>query len=116
MPTGGYSYRAKSRRELVDIASSILERFPGRRAEWTVDIEGIIEDWGFEIIFRPMRGIPIEAYVARNPRYLVVNEDYIHYEARYRFTLAEELAHRAGHGRTCGLRARRPAHRTLTDD
>lgn len=94
MIKGGYKYRPKSRKELRTIADKILARFPSKRKEWSVDIESILEELGFEILFRPLRGIPVEAYIARNPRYIVVNQERAYFIPRYRFTLSEELAHR----------------------
>lgn len=87
-------YKAKARNELRDIAQTVLKKFPARRRAFSVDIEGIIEDFGIDLIFRSMRGIPVEAYVPKAKEYIVVNQDYVYLSERYRFTLAEELAHR----------------------
>jgi Zn-dependent peptidase ImmA (M78 family) len=57
-------------------------------------IEGIVEDFGLELVFRSLRGISVEAYLARATNIIVINQDYIHHRARYRFTVAEELSHR----------------------
>src|SRR5438105_14384102 len=87
-------YKTKDRPELREIAQTILQKFPARRRGFVVDIEGIIEDFGIDLIFRSMRGIPVEAYVPKAKEYIVVNQDYVYLHERYRFTLAEELAHR----------------------
>ncbi|MEY2489440.1 MAG: IrrE N-terminal-like domain [Verrucomicrobiota bacterium] len=88
------AYKSKTRNELRALAQHILQKFPARRRNFAIDIEGIIEDFDLELIFRSMRGIPVEAYVARATQYIVVNQDYTYLHERYRFTLAEELAHR----------------------
>ncbi|MDR3406612.1 MAG: ImmA/IrrE family metallo-endopeptidase [Chthoniobacter sp.] len=89
-----YSYKPKTRTQLKNLASKILEAYADRIGEHAVDIERIIERCKLEIIYRPMAGIPVEAYIARNPKYIVVNERSLYYMPRVRFTLAEELSHR----------------------
>jgi Zn-dependent peptidase ImmA (M78 family) len=71
-----------------------LTRFPLRRRGFAVDIEGILEDLGLDIIYRPSLGLSVEAYAARDPRYIVMQEDAMSYPPRGRFTMAEEVCHR----------------------
>jgi Zn-dependent peptidase ImmA (M78 family) len=87
-------YQSKKRADLKRIADTVRAKFPSRRKNFAVDIEGIVEDFGIELLFRTMRGVPVEAYVAHSPNFIVINQDYVHHRARYRFTAAEELAHR----------------------
>jgi len=89
-----YRYARKSRAQLKTLADGILQAHPKRRNGFAVDIEGIIEDRGMEILYRKMPSVTVEAYVARNPKYIIVNEARMHFQPRYRFTLAEELSHR----------------------
>jgi Zn-dependent peptidase ImmA (M78 family) len=72
-----------------------LAAFPTRRlGSFATDIEGILEDFGLEIIYRGSLGLPVEGYAARDPRYIVISEGWLHYIPRMRFTIAEELSHR----------------------
>jgi Zn-dependent peptidase ImmA (M78 family) len=87
-------YRQKKRTELVRLANQILAKFPARRDGFVVNIEGLVEDFDLTLIFRSMRGIPVEAYLARDPNFVVINQEYIHHRERYRFSVAHELAHR----------------------
>jgi Zn-dependent peptidase ImmA (M78 family) len=89
-----YDYTRRSRDELREIASQILKRFQSRRRGYAVDIEGILEDLGLDIIYRPSLGLPVEAYAARNPQFIVMREDAMSYPPRGRFTMAEEVCHR----------------------
>jgi Zn-dependent peptidase ImmA (M78 family) len=88
-----YYYRSKSRAALKRIAGILLERFGKKRQGWAVDIEAIVEELGFDIIYRDMRTLPVEGYIARRARTMVINEYFLTPLARFRFTLAEELAH-----------------------
>ena len=58
-----------------------------------VDIEGILEDLGMDLL--PRRGFRqhAEGYLARDPRLIVVDEKIFTYPPRARFTLAEEVSH-----------------------
>src|SRR5207248_7117342 len=76
-----------------NIADIVLARFPNKLSGWSVDVEAIVEAMGFDIIFRPMLNVPIEGYVARKAKTMVINEYFLTPIERYRFTLAEELAH-----------------------
>jgi Zn-dependent peptidase ImmA (M78 family) len=87
-------YRRKKRAELKRLATEVLEKCPTRRKDWAVDIEGIVEDFGLDLLFRSLKGISVEAYIARATNVIVINQDYVHHRARYRFTVAEELSHR----------------------
>jgi Zn-dependent peptidase ImmA (M78 family) len=88
------AYQSKKRAELRRIADIVRTKFPSRRKNFAVDIEGIVEDFGIDLLFRTMRGVPVEAYVPHATDFIVINQDYVHHRARYRFTVAEELAHR----------------------
>lgn len=91
-----YQYRSHTESQLRKIAQVILKRHPGRRlGDFAVDIEGIQEDLGLEILYRPSFGpLPVAGYVARDPRYIVLNEAQLLYMRRARFTIAEEVCHR----------------------
>jgi Zn-dependent peptidase ImmA (M78 family) len=90
-----YVYRRRSETELRKIAEVILEKFPNRRiGEFAIDIEGIQEDLGLEIIFRPSLGLPVAGYIAQDPRYIVLNELQLVYLPRARFTISEEVCHK----------------------
>lgn len=88
-----YRYNAKTDAEIEQTAASILARFPKRRLGRAVDIEGILEDLGMDLL--PRRGIRphAEGYLARDPRLIVVDEKIFTYPPRARFTLAEEVSH-----------------------
>ena len=49
-----YRYTAKTDAEIEQTAAAILARFPRRRLGRAVDIEGILEDLGLELL--PRRG------------------------------------------------------------
>jgi Zn-dependent peptidase ImmA (M78 family) len=90
-----YVYRRRSETELRQIAEVILEKFPNRRiGEFAIDIEGIQEDLGLEIIFRPSLGLSVAGYLAQDPRYIVLNELQLVYLPRARFTISEEVCHK----------------------
>jgi hypothetical protein len=77
------------------MAEKILKKFPDKRlGDYAVDIEGIQEELGLEIIFRPGFGLPVAGYAAQDPRYIVLNELQLVYLPRARFTIAEEVCHR----------------------
>lgn len=88
-----YFYTAKTDVELEQIADAIRKHFPKRRLGLAVDIEGILEDLGLELL--PRRGFRrhAEGYLARDPRLIVVDESIFAYLPRARFTLAEEVCH-----------------------
>lgn len=88
-----YFYKAKTDAELEQIADTIRTHFPKRRLGLAVDIEGILEDLGLELL--PRRGFRrhAEGYLARDPRLIVVDESIFAYLPRARFTLAEEVCH-----------------------
>lgn len=86
-------YEAKTDAELEQIAARLLSLFPKRRLGLAVDIEGILEDLGLELL--PRRGVRkyVEGYLARDPRWIVVDESIFSYLPRARFTIAEEVCH-----------------------
>lgn len=88
-----YHYKAKTDAEIEQTAAAILDRFPNRRLGIAVDIEGILEDLGMDLL--PRRGVRphAEGYLARDPRIIVVDEKIFTYPPRARFTLAEEISH-----------------------
>ena len=88
-----YFYRTKTDVELEQVADAIRKRFPKRRLGLAIDIEGILEDMGLELL--PRRGFRrhAEGYLARDPRIVVVDESIFAYMPRARFTLAEEVCH-----------------------
>ena len=88
-----YHYNAKTEAEIELTAAAILEKFPKRRLGLAVDIEGILEDLGLDLL--PRRGVRphAEGYLARDPRLIVVDEKIFTYPPRARFTLAEEVSH-----------------------
>jgi len=88
-----YFYTAKTDAELEQIAEAIRKHFPKRRLGLAIDIEGILEDLGLELL--PRRGFRrhAEGYLARDPRLIVVDESIFAYLPRARFTLAEEVCH-----------------------
>jgi Zn-dependent peptidase ImmA (M78 family) len=88
-----YFYRTKTDAELEQIAGRLRKNFPKRRIGLAVDIEGILEDIGLELL--PRRGFRryAEGYLARDPRIVVVDESIFAYMPRARFTLAEEVCH-----------------------
>ena len=88
-----YYYRSKSKAALKQIADLVLTQFAGIRQDWAVDIEAIVEGMGIDILYREMRGIPLDAYLARTPRTIVVNQYNLKPLTRFRFTLAHELSH-----------------------
>lgn len=89
-----YFYKAKSDVEIEQIASAIMAAFPARRLGRAVDIEGILEDLGMDLLPRPgLRQHGIEGYLARDPRIIVVDESIFSYLPRARFTIAEEVCH-----------------------
>jgi Zn-dependent peptidase ImmA (M78 family) len=58
-------------------------------------VEGIIDDFDLRIIPRPWNdSLGVEAYVAKDPHVIVVNERLYSNAKRLRFTFAEELSHR----------------------
>ena len=90
-----YVYRRRTRPQLKAIADKILARFPTRRiGEFAIDIEGIQEDFDLEIIYRPGLGLDVAGYIARDPRYIVLNEFALVHLPRARFTIAEEVCHK----------------------
>jgi len=88
-----YFYRAQTDAEIERIATAVLARFPSRRLGSAVDIEGILEDLGMELL--PRRGFRqhAEGYLANDPRIIVVDEAIFSYMPRARFTIAEEVSH-----------------------
>lgn len=88
-----YRYTAKTDAEIEQTAATILTLFPRRRLGLAVDIEGILEDFGLDLL--PRRGFRqhAEGYLARDPRLIVVDESIFTYPPRARFTLAEEVSH-----------------------
>jgi len=88
-----YHYTAKTEAEIERTAAAILGKFPKRRLGLAVDIEGILEDLGLDLL--PRRGVRphAEGYLARDPRLIVVDEKIFTYPPRARFTLAEEVSH-----------------------
>jgi Zn-dependent peptidase ImmA (M78 family) len=88
-----YFYRTKSDAELERVAEAIRACYPKRRLGFAIDIEGILEDLGLELL--PRRGFrrQAEGYLARDPRIVVVDESIFTYMPRARFTLAEEVCH-----------------------
>ena len=88
-----YHYQAKTDAEIEQTAAAILAKFPARRLGLAVDIEGILEDLGLDLL--PRRGVRLhaEGYLARDPRLIVVDEKIFTYPPRARFTLAEEVSH-----------------------
>jgi Zn-dependent peptidase ImmA (M78 family) len=88
-----YFYKTKTDAELEQVAEAIRRCFPKRRLGLAVDIEGILEDLGLELL--PRRGVRryVEGYLARDPRLVVVDESIFAYMPRARFTLAEEVCH-----------------------
>lgn len=88
-----YFYKAKTDAELEQIASAIRSHFPKRRLGLAVDIEGILEDLGLELLPRRRVRRYAEGYLARDPRLIVVDESIFAYLPRARFTLAEEVCH-----------------------
>lgn len=88
-----YFYKTKTDVELEQVADAIRRRFPKRRLGLAIDIEGILEDMGLELL--PRRGFRrhAEGYLARDPRIVVVDESIFAYMPRARFTLAEEVCH-----------------------
>lgn len=88
-----YLYKAKTDAEIEHTAGVILARFPSRRLGLAVDIEGILEDLGMDLL--PRRGVRphAEGYFARDPRIIVVDEKIFTYPPRARFTLAQEVSH-----------------------
>lgn len=89
----GYAYSRKPRSELKRIADIILQKNPGRRRGFAIDIEGIVEDYGITIVPRPISKLPVDGYVARDHRYIVINELQFRMPSRVRFTVSEEFAH-----------------------
>jgi len=63
-----YLYRAKSDVEIEQTASVILTKFPRRRLGHAVDIEGILEDLGMDLLPRRDFRQYAEGYLARDPR------------------------------------------------
>lgn len=88
-----YHYKRKGTRQLQAIARAVLERFADRRIGRAVDIEGIIEDFGIDILPRQGFRRYAEGYLAADPRIIVVDERIFTYLPRARFTLAEEICH-----------------------
>jgi Zn-dependent peptidase ImmA (M78 family) len=90
-----YVYRRRSKRTLKQIAKAVLDAHPDRRiGEFAIDVEGIQEDLGLVIVYRPGLGLPVEGYIARDPKYIVLNEFALVYLPRARFTIAEEVCHK----------------------
>jgi len=46
------------------------------------------------MIYRPGLGLPVAGYIARDPKYIVLNEFALVYLPRARFTIAEEVCHK----------------------
>ncbi|MBL7647894.1 MAG: ImmA/IrrE family metallo-endopeptidase [Candidatus Hydrogenedentes bacterium] len=88
-----YHYQRKGIAKLKAIATSVLDRFPDRRIGRAIDIEGIIEDLGVDILPRQGFRRYAEGYLAADPRIIVVDERIFTYLPRARFTLAEEICH-----------------------
>lgn len=89
-----YVYHPRSVPDLQQIADRLRQRFAHRVQGYSLDIEGIIEDLGISVIPRPMTGFDVEAYCAKDPRFIVINEGRLIYIPRARFTLCEEVCHR----------------------
>jgi len=88
-----YRYEAKTDAAIEQTAAAVLAKFARRRLGLAVDIEGILEDLGLDLL--PRRGFRhhAEGYLARDPRLIVVDEKIFTYPPRARFTLAEEVSH-----------------------
>jgi hypothetical protein len=63
-----YFYRTKTDVELEQVADAIRKRFPKRRLGLAIDIEGILEDMGLELLSRRGFRRHAEGYLARDPR------------------------------------------------
>jgi len=50
-----YSYKAETHAQFEGIAEEVLKQFPHRRRSMAVDIEGILEDYGLDLL--PRQGI-----------------------------------------------------------
>ncbi len=86
-----YFYKSKTDAELEMVAAKLLAIFPKRRIGLAVDIGGRLEDLGLEL--RPRQGVRkhAEGYLARDHRWIVVDESIFSYLPRARFTIAEEV-------------------------
>jgi Zn-dependent peptidase ImmA (M78 family) len=92
-----YRYEPKSKDDFEKIAEQLRDRFPHRVGigGFRTDVEGIIDDFDLRIIPRPWNeGLGVDAYVAKDPQVIVVNERLYSNTKRLRFTFAEELSHR----------------------
>lgn len=88
-----YFYKPKTDVEIEQIAAAILAQFPQRRSGLAVDIEGILEDLGMDLLPRQGFRRHADGYLARDPRLIVVDESILAYMPRARFTIAEEVCH-----------------------
>jgi Zn-dependent peptidase ImmA (M78 family) len=88
-----YNYKTRTDAELEQVADAFRKNFPKRRLGRAIDIEGILEDMGLELL--PRRGFRrhAEGYLAHDPRIVVVDESIFAYMPAARFTLAEEVCH-----------------------
>jgi len=88
-----FRYARKTRRELEGIANAYL-RAHGQYRGCKVLIEEIVEAEGYDIMPVPGLNRYAEAYLPKREGMLFVDEDQqLTQPLRYRFTLAEELAH-----------------------
>jgi hypothetical protein len=91
-----YCYESKTIEELEKLADGILRKYAKRVSGWRVDIEGILEDMGISPLPRPgiKEKTAIDAYLPRNPNYMIIDEDYIRDLPYFRLQIAEEISHR----------------------
>jgi len=91
-----YQYRAKTILELEALADGVLKRHAIRVNKCLVDMEGIVEDEGISLLPRPgiKKTLAIDAYLPRNPKYLLIDEDYGADMPYFRVVIDEELSHR----------------------
>lgn len=88
-----FTYNRFTKRELESIAAAFL-KIKGRYCGCKVLIEEMLEAEGYDIF--PIPGLKkyAEAYLPKKPNIVFVDEDQqLSQPLRYRFTIAEELAH-----------------------
>ena len=91
-----YEYKSKTIGELESLASGLLAEYPKRIRSCRVDIEGILEDMGITLLPRPgiQKLASVDAFLPRNPHYVIIDEDYGSDLPYFRLIIAEEISHR----------------------
>jgi hypothetical protein len=91
-----YEYKSKTIAELETLANGLLAKYPRRVEGYQVNIEGLLEDMGITPLPRPgiKKLTAIDAFLPRDPNFMVIDEDYGSDLPYFRLVIAEEISHR----------------------